>query len=346
VEIAVSTSLFAKRYMQVNAGHQLCIGQQSYNQCGRYVQKSLPRIQTGIVNNCKFVNVRMKHCIRPAFYLIIFCCLLLPMGLLAKVNTAVYGVSVSATDVTALSNAAIDSMYAHHPQLVQGKVLMAVMPLRVMNDKTTDFYILLGLCLILGVIRVIDPRYFSNLWRAFRNPAIGRNQLKDQMETASFTALLMNIFFTMMMGAYLYYAAGMFSAQRSKGLAPSLLIAMLMGSMMLVYLGKYLVIRFSGWAFKVESITEHYIFNVFLINKILGIILLPFTIFLAFAAPEYAGPAVIVSFIVIAFLLMNRYTRSWQHLGSFFQYSKFHFFTYLCASELLPLAVLAKLLLR
>ena len=45
-------------------------------------------------------------------------------------------------------------------------------------------------------------------------------------------------------------------------------------------------------------------------------------------------------------LLINRYTRSWQIFGSFFQYSKFHFFTYLCASEVLPLAVLMKILVQ
>ena len=287
----------------------------------------------------------MKH---PLLRLCIalLCCLLQPSPAGAKATPAAYGITVPPGAAEKLAATAMESMYHHHPQLANKNIMMAVMPLRVMHDKTNDFYILLGLCLILGIIRVIDPRYFSNLWRAFRNPAIGRNQLKDQMETSAFTALLMNIFFSMIMGAYIYYVAAMFSPQRSNGFPPSLLIIMLMGAMMLVYLAKYLVIRFSGWAFRVESITEHYLFNVFLINKILGIVLLPFTILLAFAAPQVAEPAIIVSFIVVGLLFLNRYARSWQYLGSFFQYSKFHFFTYLCASELLPLAVLAKLLLR
>ncbi len=289
----------------------------------------------------------MKRLSRFAFY-VAMCvmCWLLPARLLARVNTAMYDIQLSAGDLSHRVDLAMDSVYAHHPQLANTNVLMSVMPPHRMTDKTTDFYILLGLCVVLGIIRFIDPRYFSNLWRAFRNPAIGRNQLKDQMETASFPALLMNIFFTMIMGAYVYYVAGMVFPQRNSTFAPSLLIVMMMGAMMLVYLLKYLVIRFSGWAFKVQSITEYYIFNVFLINKVLGIILLPFTVLLAFAEPRFAGPALIVSFIAIGLLFLNRYTRSWQYLGSFFQYSKFHFFTYLCASELLPLAVLAKLLLR
>jgi len=134
--------------------------------------------------------------------------------------------------------------------------------------------------------------------------------------------------------------------QRSGNIAPSLLLLMLIGGMIVIYVGKYAVIKFSGWSFRVESITEHYLFNVFLVNKILAIILLPFIVLLAFATPVIAQPALIISFVLILVLFVNRYLRSWQVFGSFFQYSKFHFFTYLCASELLPLAVLMKLLVR
>ena len=75
-------------------------------------------------------------------------------------------------------------------------------------------------------------------------------------------------------------------------------------------------------------------------------VLLPFVLLIAFAAPVYAGPALVVSGVLIALLFVSRYIRSWQVFGSFFQFSKFHFFTYLCASEILPLAVLMKLLVR
>jgi len=115
---------------------------------------------------------------------------------------------------------------------------------------------------------------------------------------------------------------------------------------MLIYMAKYAAVRFSGWAFRVEGVTDHYLFNVFLMNKILAIVLLPFIVIMAFSEPMWAHPIIVVSFIACLLLFVNRYVRSWQVFGSFFQYSKFHFFTYLCASELLPLAVLMKLLIR
>lgn len=73
---------------------------------------------------------------------------------------------------------------------------------------------------------------------------------------------------------------------------------------------------------------------------------MPFIVLLAFGNGAWMNSLIIFSFILIALLWLNRYIRSWQIFGSFFQYSKFHFFTYLCASELLPLAVLMKLMVQ
>ena len=61
---------------------------------------------------------------------------------------------------------------------------------------------------------------------------------------------------------------------------------------------------------------------------------------------EVAGVVVLVSFFIVGILFCIRYLRSWSVFGAFFRFSKFHFFLYLCASELLPLAVLVKILTR
>ena len=215
-----------------------------------------------------------------------------------------------------------------------------------MVSKTADFYLLLLLCLMLGIIRFMDTRYFLNLWRAFLNPTLSNRQLKEQLQGSGLPNLLMNVFFTIAGGAYIYYVVRFFTPHNSGVIPPSLLIIMLILGTAIIYLAKYAAVRFSGWAFRVEGITEHYLFNVFLINKVLGVTLIPFIIVLAFADHQWAQQVVVVSFVVSGILLLNRYIRSWQVFGSFFQYSKFHFFMYLCASELLPLAVLMKLLVK
>lgn len=280
----------------------------------------------------------------------IFCLLMLwTVNAQAAVNTAKYGVSIGVDSASrhSYATARLDSILDAHPQLKQEYKIVAIERLRPMNNKTVDFYLLLFMVIMLGVIRYLNPRYFYSVWRAFYNPTLKHSQLKDKIEVASFQGFLMNIFFGISAGAYVYYVVRLFvPGAGNVNINPVVLLLLLIAGMLLIYLIKYMMMKFSGWAFRLEGITDDYIFNVFLINKVMSVLLIPFTLLMAFGDPAFAGPAFLVSLIVVGVLLINRYTRSWQVFGSFFQYSKFHFFTYLCASELLPLAVLMKLLVN
>ena len=74
--------------------------------------------------------------------------------------------------------------------------------------------------------------------------------------------------------------------------------------------------------------------------------LLPFIVCFAFLDEKWDTPLFIISIILIIVMLLNRYVRSWNIFAQFFMNSRFHFFMYLCAFEILPLAVLIKLVLR
>jgi len=284
------------------------------------------------------------------FFRLLFSVVVLCLGPAAhaQVHPAAYGISTLGDSATlAQAKAAYaDSFILAHPMMASTYIISDIEHPHIVESQTADFYLLLSLCLILGLIRFMDTRYFLNLWKAFWNPTLSNRQLKEQLQGAGLPNLLMNVFFTFAGGAYIYYIVKFFTPHHSGVIPPSLLIIMLIAGTGLIYLAKYAAVRFSGWAFRVEGITEHYLFNVFLINKVLAVALIPFIIVLAFADHQWAQQVVIISFVTAGILLLNRYIRSWQVFGSFFQYSKFHFFMYLCASELLPLAVLMKLLVK
>ena len=279
---------------------------------------------------------------------ILFIALLLCFGssnTIARIDVQRYGVVIDSNQAKATATAAVDSLVRLGAAAKGKAVLYGIDKPRLAHDSTIDFYLVLLLCLLLGIIRFSDPHYFSVLVRSFRNPS-GSRHFKEQIQGASVSNLLMNVFFAIITGAYVYYAGRALAVRLSDAFDGPMMLMVLIGGVLAIYLGKYFVIRFSGWAFRVETITEQYLFNVFLINKIIGIALLPFVVLIAFAGAEWVAPLIVISLMIIALLLFNRYTRSWQVFGSFFQYSKFHFFTYLCASEILPMAILIKLLLR
>lgn len=217
---------------------------------------------------------------------------------------------------------------------------------RLRHDKTSNFYMVLFSILLFGGVRFVNPKYFQNLFKALRSPMLTNQQLKDQMGSAVLVNWAMNIFFAVTAGLYAYLLVGVFSSQRSAVLYPSMLLPVLIAVVMLIYIVKYFVLKFSGWAFNVQSIIDSYLFNVYLVNKVMAIALLPFLVLIAFADTAVVNPIAIMSFIVLGALLLYRYIRSWQVFGAFFKYSRFHFFMYLCASEILPVAVLTKVLVR
>lgn len=264
----------------------------------------------------------------------------------AKITLPLYaqGIALDTNAIKQQAKVTYDSVMKHHAAIANKQVIFSIMPYHQYVDKTVDFYLLLALFIFLGLVRFSDPRYFTTLWQSFKSPLMSGKQMKEKLDNATVQNLLMNLFFVFSMGAWLYYVIRLFNWNYASRLSPILLISILSLGVMMVYAGKYVAIRFSGWAFRVEHITDHYLFNVFFINKILAISLLPLTLLMAFGTNAVANVGNLLSLLLVLFLLATRYMRSWQVFGSFFQYSKFHFFMYLCASELLPLAVLVKLI--
>ncbi len=243
------------------------------------------------------------------------------------------------------SAARFDSLLRQHPQLRSTSTFVAVEHRRGFQNRTADFYLVVLLCGLLGAIRAIHPRYFGGLWRVFFNPEGSGRAVREWPAAAALPNLLMNLFFACSAGAYLYCLVRLYNPGEGR-LPHSLLLVALVGCVLVVYGVKWAVAQASGWAFGVKAATQQYLFNVFLMNKAIGVALLPFVVLLAFAPPAWAGPMVLVSGVLVAGIVLLRYGRSWPVLRGLFHNSRFHFLAYLCASEILPLAVLTKLLVR
>lgn len=236
---------------------------------------------------------------------------------------------------------------AQHPQWDPARAEIVIQPAHTPQDRTADFFFLLLIGLLLGLVRFTNPRYFSLLWRAFYHPTHTSQVLRDQLDADPLPNVGMNILFASATGAYLYTLLRLYSPESNFSQYPSLwVLGALIGGVGAIYAFKWLAIRFSGWAFGVSALTGQYLFNVYLINKIIAILLLPFVFILAFADPQWAHIVVIISLLIIGALVTMRYARSWLALRNFFANSRFHFLTYFCASEILPLAVLTKLVAR
>lgn len=269
-----------------------------------------------------------------------------PLSLTAKVNLSPYALSLDPAAMREGAQQHFDSTIQRPFHAASLKVTNYITRRRTAENNTLDFYLLLGLCAILGAIKTIHPKYFNDVWRAFINPTLGSRQLKDIIQAATFPNLLMNVYATTVLGTYVYYLVSFNVDWRFSGVPSGAIVSLLVAGSILMYSGKYLFVQFAGWAFNIRATSEQYNFNIFLVNKILGMMLLPFIVCFAFLDARWDTPLFIISIILIVVMLLNRYVRSWNIFAQFFLNSRFHFFMYLCAFEILPLAVLIKLVLR
>ncbi len=205
------------------------------------------------------------------------------------------------------------------------------------------FYLLLALVLFLACLRFFFERYFNNLFRVFFNTSLRQSQLTDQLLQAKQVSLFFNILFACTGGLYIYFLLAHFNWIRNDN---SLLVAgICIVSVAVIYFLKYLVLKFTGWLTGYREATRTYLFIIFLINKILGILLIPFIMVIGFAAAFLRYPAVLISLLFVGLMFLLRFLRSYGLLRKDIKVSRFHFFLYITGVELIPLLLIYKLLM-
>jgi hypothetical protein len=113
----------------------------------------------------------------------------------------------------------------------------------------------------------------------------------------------------------------------------------------LVYLGKFVLLKSIGWVFNISRATDTYLFVIFLVNKVLGIFLLPFLLVLSFSGPVVREIAVTASWLMLAIFLLYRFLAAFGPIQKEIKVRGVHFLLYLCAFELAPLLLIYKVLL-
>lgn len=205
------------------------------------------------------------------------------------------------------------------------------------------FYYILGIALLFGLLRITYLRYFSDMFRVFFRTSLRVNQIREQLVQSGLQSLLFNLFFAVAAGTYVYLLIRYFHVSVK---LPDLFIPLVTTvTIALMYLGKYVFLQVSGWLFGMKNAAETYSFIVFLINKIVGIILLPFLFVIAFAEKELAGIAITISLVVIVGLFLYRFLRAYRPVQAEIKVGRFHFFIFFLAFEIAPLLVIYKLVL-
>lgn len=238
------------------------------------------------------------------------------------------------------------NLLSNHPYFnFSGKALALMMQERKVVDNDRMFYLLLLLFFLYAFFRAFFTKYHDDFFKVFFRATLRQQQLKEQLIQASLPSLLFNILFLITGGFYLSFI-GIYSGVLQKtNFFENLFYCMLV--LMVIYVGKFLVIKSMGWILKVDKGADSYIFIVFLINKVIGVLLIPILMLIAFVHDQGYHDAILVSSLfIVGLLFLYRFWASYQVIRNEIKLNIFHFFLYLCAFEIAPLFVMGKLLLK
>jgi hypothetical protein len=270
------------------------------------------------------------------------------MVLVQKNRDSLYADSVQKAAKSHVIAVVIDTStyqkYQTHPYLpLHKEAIYMVIDYRKSVSKDDLFYLMAGIVFVLAFIRAMFSKYFKNMFLLFFQTSLRQKQTRDQLLQAGLASLLSNLLFVLSAALYITLLI------RYKNWTDLPFWWLALGSaaiLLFVYLMKYLFLLFTGWVFNTKEAAGSYIFVVFLVNKVLGVLLVPFLLILSFGSAELVQVAVTASIGVILLLFGYRYWVSFVAIRNKLKVNALHFLLYLCAVELLPLVLIYKILIN
>ncbi|GJM34991.1 MAG: DUF4271 domain-containing protein [Saprospiraceae bacterium] len=109
---------------------------------------------------------------------------------------------------------------------------------------------------------------------------------------------------------------------------------------------KHVVLSLIAYIFPVEKEARLYSFTIMIFSIILGLILAPMNLFLAYTPPLITQTLLYFTFAIIVGIYGLRTLRGLFMTNKYLLFHKFHFLLYICTIEIAPVLVLAKLIIK
>ncbi|MBK6936558.1 MAG: DUF4271 domain-containing protein [Chitinophagaceae bacterium] len=211
------------------------------------------------------------------------------------------------------------------------------------RGKELLFYLLLILFVVFGMMRTLFPKFFDDLFRLFFRTTLKQKQLRDQLMQVPLPSILLNGFFVLSGGLYISFMIQHFRLSATGDFWMTFLYAVT--GLSVVYFVKFVGLKISGWLFNLKEAADSYVFIVFIINKMLGIFLLPFLLLIAFSEGDVYTTGLVLSWCLVGGMLLYRIILTYGVIRNQLKVNPIHFFLYLLAFEIIPVLLVYKALL-
>ena len=217
-----------------------------------------------------------------------------------------------------------------------------------LKDSTPDwlFLVLLMILSVITYLRVFYRRNFFQIIAACFNNNLTNQIVRDENLLMQRASVMLNITFSITAAAFIYLVSIHYDWSLNgmgTGFIRFIFLALIVSA---AFTFKFLVLRFCAYLFGLGREMSTYIFNIFIINNLLGLALIPFVAVILFAAIPDTSIPIITALCLIGVAYLYRIGRGILIAVRYSGFSPVYLFLYLCALEIAPLLVLMKLVLK
>ena len=184
---------------------------------------------------------------------------------------------------------------------------------RTVEQKDWIFYFFCGLLLAVAFINLAFKKYVVDLFRVFFNTSLRQKQLREQLTQTPLPSLLLNMIFCVSGGAFIFFVLQHYNIRT--GLHPAVELLVAAGVIAGIYFLKFIFVSLMGWMFDRRPAAENYLFAVFLVNKVAGLTLIPFTMLLAYGDGGTREVVLTLSAIILSVLALMRLTKGFAAIN-------------------------------
>lgn len=203
------------------------------------------------------------------------------------------------------------------------------------------FWVMLFAWALLAIVLASKRKLLSNLSRALFNENVLKLTKRQENGGLNLHYILLYLVYFVNAAVFLYLLCKSYTTFEGIRLWVYILLGLVSA-----YLIKHLSLFFLGIIFPLSKETSLYNYCIMVFNLMIGIILIPFNLLLAFGSDLWSTPTIIISLIILGILIIIRYLRGVLIVVNKAVGNLFVFFIYLCTLEIGPLVVLIRFLGR
>ncbi len=213
------------------------------------------------------------------------------------------------------------------------------------NKPNPDWFTIILFIVIFGFmwIRVFYLKILRQIINAFFSTSMTNQIVRDENILIQRASVMLSVLFYLVAALFLYQVSMAFEWQSNwltDGFSRLIIFAFFIA---FAYSIKMIQLKLLGYLLDIDRQVATYIFNIFLMNNVLGMFLLPVVMVIAYVYTPFSQTLLMAALFVIGTTFLYRLVRGVFIGMSIPRFSVFYLFLYLCAFEIAPLALIFKI---